>query len=175
MNAPSPRPSASGADQSEVLRSKVTLRTGQIPVSPHGIQVDGVLELNFLERAGSENEPGRTLVFLLDRSGSMSVERKLETAKAAIESAASLLGPRDRFCLISFSSAAMVEVGLGPVDSATLRSRLGAISAGGGTNISQALQQAIKELQRCEIEGAAQVFLLTDGRTFDDEDICVTD
>jgi Ca-activated chloride channel family protein len=58
---------------------------------------------------------------------------------------------------------------------ATARARLSLLQAGGGTEIGQGLQLGMEELQRnFAREGVNHLVLLTDGRTYGDEDLCLS-
>lgn len=106
------------------------------------------------------------IVVVLDRSGSMSGANKMNYAKTAIENLLSHLNANDRFALISFSNNAIVHSGLVPVDSQNrdqLIALTGKIRTGGGTAMSDGLQQAVILLKQNSRAVATKVILLSDG------------
>ena len=88
----------------------------------------------------------RDLTLVVDVSGSMS-GAKLNQAKAALREALGTLSPRDRFRLVTFSSGINeFRDGWAPATAATIaeaRRFVDGLVAGGGTNISGALEQAL--------------------------------
>ncbi|UCC49216.1 MAG: VWA domain-containing protein, partial [Gemmatimonadota bacterium] len=108
----------------------------------------------------------KDVVFVLDRSGSMSGE-KIEQAKGALTFFLNSLNERDRFRIVTFSNTVRVHgVGKGLVvasrDSVReARKLVEEIRAGGGTDIHSALDSALEMDFR---EGrASYVVFLTDG------------
>jgi pimeloyl-ACP methyl ester carboxylesterase len=104
---------------------------------------------------------------VMDRSGSMEGE-KLAGAKRAADSLFGLLPDSASACLVTFASGATTEVELiqaSPANKVRLRGVVGTLEAGGYTNITAGLINALTELQKptgrqCEKKG---VFLLSDG------------
>jgi len=88
----------------------------------------------------------KDIVLVLDQSGSMSGD-KIEQAKEALLFILDNLNPSDRFALVSFSDdARTLTDGLTAVSAdavAAARGQIAAISAGGMTNIDQALSVAL--------------------------------
>ena len=105
----------------------------------------------------------QTAVFVLDTSGSMQGE-KFAQAQAALRRFLDDLHADDRFNLIAFSSGVVTFAPNGPVP-ATARARRDArdwvesLTAGGGTNIAEALDTAVTPEWN-----ASLVLFLTDGR-----------
>jgi len=148
----SPIDAAHGVDPRE---PKTTLE-----VPPADI-IDGVLKLFETQKKHSE------VVLVMDISGSMNQERKLENAKIGAKQLVSLLGESDSFSLLPFSSRmqwATQDVGLG-------RGRAGAVSqidslfAEGGTALYDAIDQGYRHLaERSATSRKIQaVVVLTDG------------
>lgn len=109
----------------------------------------------------------RTVVFLLDVSGSMAREEKLRIAKEAIEQVVAKLNPRDRLGLLAFREKPELWTGLRPKGDGAGESRgfietLAALSPGGGTRLLPALDRVIEELSRDRIEGV-HLIVLSDG------------
>jgi len=114
--------------------------------------------------------PGRfeakDVVFVLDVSGSMAGE-KLEQAKKALRFCVQSLGERDRFNLIAFSTRARTFMP-GPVPAAEENRKkalefISDLKALGGTNIDEALTEALREGKEVRDRPFMVVFL-TDGQ-----------
>jgi len=120
------------------------------------------------------------LVLLIDASGSMNEAvghtQKLLLAKRAILALRPALGPGDRLGVVAFADKAEVVSPLVPVDEwDTLRRRLLALEAGGGTRITPAVEAALDILPPAPASRAAagpvrHVLILSDGRS-DDFDV----
>ncbi len=109
----------------------------------------------------------KEIIFVLDRSGSMSGE-KIEQAKSALQFILGQLGEKDRFSIVSFNDQRTVWadslqwVGQGTVRNA--RRFVDRISAGGSTDLEAALQAGLDILAQSENRGATRlVVFLTDG------------
>jgi len=115
--------------------------------------------------AGSEAVPS-DFVVVIDRSSSMSGE-KFADAMRAVQGLLGRLRPADRLAVVSYSSAAQVDIHLQHATEeavARWRTDLGWMRAGGSTNISAALDLADSiVLQRDASERPARVLLLSDG------------
>jgi Ca-activated chloride channel family protein len=110
---------------------------------------------------------GRDLTMVVDVSGSMSGD-KIVQAKAAMLAMLGTLSPRDRFRLIAFSSGVRTFCdGYSETDAASLdaaRAWTSALVADGGTNIEEALRQALQHDGRRERDRNLDVLVfLTDG------------
>ena len=114
----------------------------------------------------SEQEyAAKDIVFVLDTSGSMAEEGKMEKARAALLFGIRTLRPQDRFNVISFAGEERaMETGLVPADDAGRR-RGEAFVQGlrpvGGTNINQALLTAERQFQPSD--RPRMIVFLTDG------------
>ncbi len=111
--------------------------------------------------------PSVGLVLCIDKSGSMAGHRgesKIEVAKAAAVAVAELLEPMDQLGVIGFDAAAKWIV---PMTSGSeiesIRSRLGSLRAGGGTDAYPALELASQVLATSETR-VKHVLLVTDGQ-----------
>ena len=113
------------------------------------------------------------MVIVLDRSGSMNDDDKIEQAKAAIKYVVKNLNKEDRLNIISFSDDvetffdSMVDVNDKNVKEAL--DRVDHIEARGGTNIYDAMQTAMKQFFPAGKDKAAAcrpgyIIFLTDGR-----------
>ncbi|RLN18444.1 uncharacterized protein C2845_PM02G12300 [Panicum miliaceum] len=107
------------------------------------------------------------LVTVLDVSGSM-VGTKLALLKQAMGFVIDNLGPRDRLCVVSFSSGAcrlMRLARMSDAGKALARRAVESLMAGGGTNIGEALRRAAKVIdERMHRNAVASVVLLSDGQ-----------
>ena len=117
--------------------------------------------------AGEAVQP-KDIVLVIDHSGSMSSDRKIDQAKEALSFILRNLNEEDRFNVVMFSSSVeslfdeltdcdpeCIERALDTVDR---------IQAGGGTNIDKALQTAMDMLKdSASAERPGYVIFLTDG------------
>ena len=105
---------------------------------------------------------GRDWLFVLDTSGSM--RGKFATLVDGVQRSLGALNPTDRFKIILFSDRAQaltpdfVPVNKQSVDRAL--HQLDGLSAGGGTNLFDGLQKAVKSLDR---DRTTAIVLVTDG------------
>ncbi|XP_026976869.1 inter-alpha-trypsin inhibitor heavy chain H4 isoform X3 [Sagmatias obliquidens] len=114
----------------------------------------------------------KNVIFVIDKSGSMS-GRKIQQTREALIKILGDLGPRDQFNLISFSGEAtpwkpqLVAASAENVNEA--KSYATAIQAQGGTNINDAILMAVQLLERANREellppgSVTLIILLTDG------------
>ncbi|MBS0261263.1 MAG: VWA domain-containing protein [Planctomycetes bacterium] len=106
----------------------------------------------------------KTMVFVFDKSGSMS-GKKLEQAKEALKFLINQLKPGDTFNVIAYDSAVEAfRPELQRVDDATIQAALSfadGLYAGGSTNIDGALQTALKMLN--DPKRPSYVLFMTDG------------
>lgn len=111
----------------------------------------------------------KDVVFVLDTSGSMEGE-KIAQARRALLNLLGNLNPSDYFNIITFSSDVRTfRDDLNAVNPATIaaaRNFIGAIKAVGGTNINDAMQEALKMLRAGSAAAHSrpqQVIFMTDG------------
>lgn len=131
-------------------------------------QVTCLLELTAPTDTGAAQRPGRTLVIVLDRSGSMA-GAPLEGAKQAIGSLIRRLAPQDAFGLITFDDQAEVAVPVVTIADHHLEAMQHAIAnigPGGSTDLSAgyllALREAKSSMRRTGLAGAT-VLIVSDG------------
>jgi Ca-activated chloride channel family protein len=117
--------------------------------------------------------PPINLSIVIDRSTSMKGQR-MDQVRSAVLTILKELQPDDRASIVAFSDRAEVIVTAEQAsDFPTARARLSLMQAGGGTEIAQGLMAGLDELHRSYArEGINHLILLTDGRTYGDEDQC---
>ncbi len=114
------------------------------------------------------------LCLLIDRSTSMKGPR-LTQVKAAVNRLIDALGEADTLSIVTFSDRAEVILpAQRPVNKLVARGKVQAVHAGGGTEIFQGLMYGLAELYKGrEPHSINHLILLTDGRTYGDEEDCL--
>lgn len=118
--------------------------------------------------------PAINMSIVLDRSTSMRGQRLDQVRSATLKILDDLM-KGDNASVIAFSDRAEVIVSPEQAkDPSTVRARLSLLQAGGGTEIAQGLELGLSELNRnFSREGVNHLILLTDGRTYGDEETCL--
>jgi Ca-activated chloride channel family protein len=118
--------------------------------------------------------PPINVCIVIDRSTSMRGQR-LDQVRSATLAILKDLQPGDSACIVAFSDRAEVVVSHDQArDISSARSRLSLLQAGGGTEIGQGLELGMTELQKTfSHDGVNHLILLTDGRTYGDEELCL--
>ncbi|MGA9532142.1 MAG: DnaJ domain-containing protein [Anaerolineales bacterium] len=118
--------------------------------------------------------PPVNLSIVIDRSTSMKGQR-LDQVRSATQEILLSLQPYDTASVVAFSDRAEVIVSPDQAkDISVARARMSLLQADGGTEIGQGLQQGIDEIQKYFTrDGVNHLVLLTDGRTYGDEDECI--
>ncbi|MBN1483452.1 MAG: VWA domain-containing protein [Chloroflexia bacterium] len=129
-----------------VRKEDMALFEDGIPVDMSGFQGAGEQEI--------------TAILVLDRSGSMDDERKMEGAQAAALQFVSLMRPGDRAGLIVFDERVEVLVPLGS-DANDLRTAIQGVYPDGGTAFYDAVYAAVDQLEHAS--GRPAIIALTDG------------
>ncbi|HST62742.1 MAG TPA: VIT and VWA domain-containing protein [Longimicrobium sp.] len=116
--------------------------------------------------AARREYPAKDVVFVMDISGSMEAAGKMEQARRALIYGVRGLNPADRFNVIAFSGETrLMETGLIAADVAGRRRGeefVAGLRARGGTNINDALMEAMGQFPRTGTRPRLLVFM-TDG------------
>jgi Ca-activated chloride channel family protein len=108
----------------------------------------------------------KDIVFVLDRSGSMEDNGKMDQARKALSYCIGRLSAEDRFAVVDFATDANTFetslVSANVANRARARRYVDGISAAGSTNIEGALEETFKFLHRSEGR-VPMVFFITDG------------
>jgi Ca-activated chloride channel family protein len=109
--------------------------------------------------------PPATLEVVLDRSGSMQSDGRLEGAKRALLALIDRLEPTDNFGLVTFDKETRVVVPAGPLtDKNAVRTDIAAVDPGGMTDLSGGYLRGLQEARRAATAGAgATLLLISDG------------
>lgn len=118
------------------------------------------------EETGKADILPKDVVFVLDRSGSMDDEGKMENAKKALKFCLSNLNPEDNFNIVTFSDEldSFKPVGLYPATKDNVESArkfAEGISPMGGTDINAALTKSLKSFKSSK--NTPYLIFLTDG------------
>ena len=115
-----------------------------------------------IEFFASENDAGVAIAFMIDLSGSMRQEDKLETAKRTIAAFVDTLGPGDQFGLIGFADKQVTWITDFTSDKAMFLQRLNVQRGYGQTALFDALAAA-PTLVKEQIPARKAIVLFSDG------------
>ncbi len=139
-------------------------------LSEHTVRDGGFFLLTLAPRRNVSKEivVAKDIVFVLDTSGSMRDDQKIEQAKAALINGLKGLRPVDRFNIVTFAAQSRpFSERLMKADKEAVAEAVrwvGEISAKGGTNIQAALRDAIHYLPLSDVkERVPLIVFVTDG------------
>ncbi len=128
--------------------------------------MEAVLQLNLMvSNQKTENTKPTNIAFVIDKSGSMCGENRIEALKVSMIKYVNQLNPDDNATLVTFNSDAYMETSMQKVSSNSLLVPLiSDISPGGGTNIYKGMCLGYSELEKnYSSEKNNMLILLTDG------------
>lgn len=133
-----------------------------------------LLELSAKDQELATGRPPVNVCLVIDRSTSMQGER-MDTVKAAAIEMVRYLKPQDTLSIVAFSDRADVLASAGRQnDRNAIETQIRMLRPGGGTEIFQGLQAGYYEIQRyINRSPINHIILLTDGRTYGDEQACL--
>ncbi|WP_417913643.1 vWA domain-containing protein [Candidatus Electronema sp. JM] len=117
------------------------------------------------EALGQRRRVPLNLALVLDTSGSMAEQNKLNYVKQAAIAMLNRLRPEDRFALIAYSNRARVLYPSQPVeDGQRMEGLINSLEATGGTNLGEGLIEGFQQVRRHATPSAiSRVLLLSDG------------
>ena len=116
----------------------------------------------------TEARMNMSICFVLDVSGSMYTESKIDDALSALAKSIAELQEGDEIAIIAFDSSANIEI---PAQKITRQSKkwiikaIERINGGGGTNIQAGLVTGYREMAKFTSDGPKRLLLITDGRS----------
>jgi len=126
-------------------------------------EISLLVELTAPIAVADRPHPPRTLVVVLDRSGSMQGER-LSGAQRALTDLLDRLDPDDRFGLITFDNTVRVDIPVAPlVDKSRARQCIAAVRPGGATDLSAGYLRGLQEARRSVVGAGCRLLLISDG------------
>lgn len=122
-----------------------------------------------------EHHTPLNLTLIIDHSKSMEDEGRMNKVKAAAQTIITELAADDIISVVAFNDRATVIVPAQRAeDKMALRARVSMIQPRGGTEIFQGLNAGYQQnRQYLDPQKANHIILLTDGRTFGDEESCI--
>lgn len=120
-----------------------------------------------IEIAGTQKVERRrplAVALVMDTSGSMAEEGRIEDAREAARTLTQRLGADDELALVSFDDQPWLRIPMSPAgDPARFQEAISSLSPGGGTNLYAGLDWGISELSRSSPEHLKRVVLISDG------------
>ncbi|MEJ2300818.1 MAG: VWA domain-containing protein [Anaerolineales bacterium] len=136
--------------------------------------VYALIQLSPENDTASAAVPSLNVCLVIDRSTSMQGKR-LDTVKDAAIEIMRQLKPADLLSIVAFSDRAEVILSAGSRrDRKTVETKIRLLRADGGTEILRGLEAGLAQVRRGMRPGTINhLILLTDGRTYGDEDDCL--
>jgi Ca-activated chloride channel family protein len=136
--------------------------------------VYALIDFGAAKKYASRPNPPINVTLVIDRSTSMQGLR-MDTVKTAAIELVRQLKPDDLLSIVTFSDRAEVLVPAGQKsERSTIETQIRMVQAGGGTEIFQGLEAGFSEIHRNLSRSMINhIILLTDGRTYGDEDKCL--
>ena len=154
-------------DIDKLTKLTTKLTRDQIQAGLDHKQVLPMLVSLAVEDLANINRAPLDLVCVIDKSGSMLADGKMELVKKTFNYLLEYLGDKDRISIITFNFDAEVIVPLTNVTSVNKKQILSSIAtiyAGGGTTIASGMKSALDLLKRrVTVNQATSIFLLSDG------------
>ena len=109
--------------------------------------------------------------FVLDRSGSMGDEHKIEQLRDAVQHAIDLLHDDDIVSIVAFDDNAQALVqSMTAHDQKHLKNQVSKLSAGGGTHMEKGMREGLTQVRKnLGTQRVNQLVILTDGQTENEE------
>ncbi|MDD2464236.1 MAG: VWA domain-containing protein [Desulfobulbus sp.] len=149
------------------LKLEVAFDNPQAEANREGERVLELLVTSILQpnQTSVRSHTPLNIVLVIDTSGSMAQERKLETVKSAAQNILGYLRPGDNFALVTYDNSARVCIPSEPVENlAQAHQMIDALQPGGSTNLSAGLEEGYRQFHRHHDPTMInRVFLLSDG------------
>lgn len=122
------------------------------------------LVLEVIADAGAATRRDAHLALVLDTSGSMAEEGKIDAVRAAADQLVDQLAPNDTLSIITFDDQAWVRVPTTAArDRGLFHNAIASLAPGGATNLYDGVRRGLEELRHAPADGARRLVLLSDG------------
>lgn len=166
--------------QSDLIRPETFVESLKLAVSAYGKSLvtygatysgkganDYIADYNDMLPVQYESDEGKAIVLLIDNSGSMEIDSRLEMAKAGAIEVLDSLTDKDYLSVITFSDNAKIVQPLTSVKSASkIKREINRIGTDGGTVMNGGLEQAHNQLKTSTLENKF-ILVLSDGEPYD--------